>query len=155
MKKVIIVLFLLCSQLTIAQFELGTTVLDEVVISNKVKKVDLYVHELVGIDSIAKVGTRIVPGVTIGNKGNIAANKKEWSFFLYIDDKLITFSRTAPVDLPSGRTMKFPRDFNKKYGSFIIKEKRKYPYKLIIKTKRKLKEFDTENNIIEGTITGY
>ena len=119
-------------------------------------KVDLYIHELTGIDSIVKVGTKIIPSVTIGNKGNIPVDRKKWSFFLYIDDKLVKFSRRAPFDLPSGRTMKFSRnEFNKSYGSFIIKEKRKYPYKLIIKTKRKLKEFDKENNIIEGTIRGY
>lgn len=76
-------------------------------------------------------------------------------FFLYIDDKLVTFSRKAPVDLPGGNTIKYSRSYNKSYGSFIIEEKRVYKYKLIIKTKRKLKEFDKENNIIEGTIIGY
>ncbi|MCD8399640.1 hypothetical protein [Tenacibaculum finnmarkense] len=137
----------------LANAQLKPITLDEVVINSKVKKTDLYIHKLIGIDSIVKLGTRIIPYVTIGNKGNVSANKKHWGYFLYIDDKLVSFARTSIFDLKSGETLNFKKfqSWNKQYGSFVAKEKRKHYYKLVIKTKRKLKEFDKKNNILEGS----
>jgi hypothetical protein len=135
-----------------AQYNQGDVDLDPVIIKAKVKLTDLYIHSLTGIDSIVKVGQRIIPKIIIGNKGNSDANKKLWSWFLYIDGKLVSFNRVYPFDLESGKSIGSSPGYNKKYGSFIFKKSGKYLYKLIIKTKKKLKEFDKTNNIIEGYI---
>ena len=150
-----IILLLTCVTFSFGQITIEDVELDEIIINAKLKLPDLYIHELSGIDSIVKKGTRMAPKIAIGNKGNASAGKKKWSYFFYIEDKLVTFNRVAPFDLIGGKIISFPSDYdkNKKYGSYLFKKAGRYHYKLVIETKRKFKEFDKENNSIEGFIT--
>lgn len=152
MKHVVFLVFLFFSGFLFAQFKIGTVELDEVVVNAKRKLPDLYIHVLSGIDSIVQKGTRMIPKITIGNKGNVAADKKKWSYFFYVNDKLVDFNRVAPFDLGSGKTLAFPEGYGKKYGSYVFKKTGTYKYRLVIETKKKYKEFDTDNNVIEGVV---
>ncbi len=151
MFRLIFIVFFLLNSKVYSQFKTERIDLDEVIINTKIKYVDLYVHKI-EIDSIAKVGQRIIPKIAIGNKGNIAANRKKWSWFLYINNTLVNFNRIYPINLESGMVIHSIPLYNKKYGSYIFKEKGVYNYKLIIKIKKGLKEKNEKNNIREGTI---
>ncbi len=154
--KPILIILLLCTNFSVfGQFrmeKIKTVDLDQVIISSKKKLPDLYIHEL-KIDSIVKKGVRIVPKIVIGNKGTLDADRKKWSWFFYIDGKLVSFNREYFFDLKAGYKMiSGPPNFKYKYGHYTFKKKGVHTYKLIIKTKKKFKEIDKKNNIIEGTI---